>query len=344
MKKKNGFISTSVIYSFFLIFITLFLALILNYMHSRMLLNKINESARNDINKIKNARIANLNVGDFVLFKLKDEAHDEINETVYILANKYEESGNNIYEFYSNTGTINPTFNSGNEFISINKFNNMKDTTKNHFMYSDTNANLSIQLLTTESLKRVRDNNLEPNILNNIYNTDTDYIIYNNLTGTSYNDNSYYNMRKYTISSNNTEDIFGDNNPDTLSNLLANYCNLSYTTETLSYPTNNIIGYGNVLTATISTPRYINYCYYANPENYVHEAKDGIVPTDENIPSDLIPNGDTESDTQDEVNQKNLFYRVMLRFNLNDSADKDYFIAGKGTKEDPYILGNGGKE
>ena len=30
MKKKNGFISTSIIYSFFLVFVTLFLALILN--------------------------------------------------------------------------------------------------------------------------------------------------------------------------------------------------------------------------------------------------------------------------------------------------------------------------
>ena len=345
MKKKNGFISTSVIYSFFLIFVTLFLALILNYMHSRMLLNKVNESAQNDINKIRNARIANLNVGDYVYFELDEtKTQDVINPTTYILANKYEAGSNKTYEFYSNTNTVNPSYNSNSEFISINKFNDMRDTIKTYYKYYSVNDTITVNLLSTDSLKNVRDNNTEPNLLNNIYNTDTDYIVYNNLSGTSYNENQYYNMRKYAITSNNAEDIFNGNNPDTLSNILASYCNVSYSNDALAYPNNNIFGYGNVLNATISTPRYINYCYYANPENYTHEAKDGIVATDETIESDLIPNDDSDSDTQDEVSQKNYFYRISLRITITDSTTNDLFIAGKGTKEDPYILRTGGKE
>ena len=39
--KKDGFIATSVLYSFFLIFITLFVALIMNYLHNQVLIKKI---------------------------------------------------------------------------------------------------------------------------------------------------------------------------------------------------------------------------------------------------------------------------------------------------------------
>ena len=338
MKKKNGFISTSVIYSFFLIFVTLFLGLILNYTHNRILINRINEAALNDINKIKNARISNLNVGDYVLFELKDDIQDKINPTTYILANIYEDG---TYEFLSTTDTFNSSYNSESEFLTIDKFNDLRDTYKNTYKYSDTNNNMNINIVNISSLKRVRDNITDNNILNDIYDTSTDYIVYNDLTSTPYQDNSYYNFRKYAITSDNIDDLFTDVNPDDLSNLLSSYCNLTYTNESLLYPNNNIFGYGNVLNATISTPRFINYCYYSNFENYSHLAQDGIVTKDETIPSDLIPNNNP---SLSEADQKDLFYRASLKLNINDSRDNDYFISGKGTKEDPYILRTGGKE
>ena len=338
MKKKNGFISTSIIYSFFLIFVTLFLGLILNYTHNKLLINRINESALNDINKIKNARIAYLNVGDYVLFELKDEDQDKINSHPYILANIYEDG---TYEFLSTTDTFNSSYDSGNEYISIDKFNDLRDTYKSLYKYSDINTNMNINIVSMSSLKRVRDNITDNNILSDIYDTSTDYIVYNDLSSTSYQDNSYYNFRKYAITSDNINDLFNNVNPDNLSNLLASYCNLTYTNESLLYPNNNVFGYGNVLTATISTPRYINYCYYSNYENYEHLAKDGIVSKNENVASDLIPNDNPSTNI---ANQKGLFYRASLKLNINDSRDNDYFIAGKGTKEDPYILRTGGKE
>ena len=51
--KKNGFIATSILYSIFLVFLTLFLALILAYLHNQILLQKINDAAKSNLLKIK---------------------------------------------------------------------------------------------------------------------------------------------------------------------------------------------------------------------------------------------------------------------------------------------------
>ena len=334
MKKKNGFISTSIIYSFFLVFVTLFLALILNYMHNQLLLNKINDAAKNDINKIKNARISNLNIGDYVLFELKDDHSDVINEVVYILANKYD---NNTYEFYTSANTFNNYYNNKTEILTIDKLNDMD--IKNMYKYSDINT-INTNIITSDSLKRVRDNINDDNKLDDIYDIGTDYLVFNNITGTPYNNNSYYNMKRYSLSSDNTNDLFAENTPEALSDLMASYCNLSYG-EHIVYPDSNPFGYGNLLTATISSPKYINYCYYANPINYTHDSKDGIVPKTETVESDLIAN---DNPVTAEAEQKNLNYRESIIVNINNNPDKDYFISGKGTKEDPYILRTGGKE
>ena len=89
-------------------------------MHNQILLNKINESAKNDIDKIKNARISNLNIGDYVIFELKEDHSDVINEVPYILANKYD---NNTYEFFTTANTFNNTYNNRTEFLTIDKLN-----------------------------------------------------------------------------------------------------------------------------------------------------------------------------------------------------------------------------
>ena len=334
MKKKNGFISTSIIYSFFLVFVTLFLALILNYMHNQILLSKINESARNDIDKIKNARISNLNIGDYVVFELKDDHSDVINEVSYILANKYDD---NTYEFFTTANTFNNAYNNNTEFLTIDNFNNID--IKSMYKYSDINT-ITTNIITSDSLKRVRDNVTDENILDDIYDISSDYIVFNNITGTPYENNRYYNMRKYSLSSDNTNDLFTDNTPEALSDLMSSYCNLSYG-DRIVYPDSNPFGYGNLLNATISTPKYINYCYYANPINYTHDAKDGIVSKTETVESDLIAN---DNPSTAEAEQKGLTYRSAIRVNISGNPDKDYFISGKGTKEDPYILRTGGKE
>ena len=49
MKKQNGFIATSLLYSFFLGFITLFIAMITIYLQNRVYLNKLEDSSKNNI-------------------------------------------------------------------------------------------------------------------------------------------------------------------------------------------------------------------------------------------------------------------------------------------------------
>lgn len=64
--KKNGFIATSLIYSFFLIFITLFLAIIADYLQNKVLLNEIEKGIKSDINDSMGIR--DFEVGDLIVF------------------------------------------------------------------------------------------------------------------------------------------------------------------------------------------------------------------------------------------------------------------------------------
>ena len=48
---KKGFIATSLIYSFFLVFIALFLTIIADYLQDKVLLNTIEEGIKADLNK-----------------------------------------------------------------------------------------------------------------------------------------------------------------------------------------------------------------------------------------------------------------------------------------------------
>ena len=64
--KKNGFIATSLIYSFFLIFITLFLTIIADYLQDKVLLNTIEKGIKDDLNSTMG--INDFEVGDVVNF------------------------------------------------------------------------------------------------------------------------------------------------------------------------------------------------------------------------------------------------------------------------------------
>lgn len=67
--KKNGFIATSILYAFFLVFVALFVGLILAYMNNQLLISKINDKARDTLSNINNTQMSSLKVGDFVSFK-----------------------------------------------------------------------------------------------------------------------------------------------------------------------------------------------------------------------------------------------------------------------------------
>ena len=63
---KKGFIATSLIYSFFLIFVTLFLGIIADYLQNKVLLNTIEKGIKDELNTTMN--IIDFEVGDMVRF------------------------------------------------------------------------------------------------------------------------------------------------------------------------------------------------------------------------------------------------------------------------------------
>lgn len=63
---NKGFIATSLIYSFFLIFITIFLTIIADYLQNKVLLNTIEKSIKEDINNTMG--IQDFEVGDILYF------------------------------------------------------------------------------------------------------------------------------------------------------------------------------------------------------------------------------------------------------------------------------------
>ena len=63
---NKGFIATSLIYSFFLIFITLFLTIIADYLQNKVLLNTVEKSIKEDINNTMG--IQDFEVGDILYF------------------------------------------------------------------------------------------------------------------------------------------------------------------------------------------------------------------------------------------------------------------------------------
>lgn len=65
---NKGFIATSLIYSFFLIFITLFLTIIADYLQNKVLLNTIEKGIKEDINST--IGIQDFEVGDKLYFNV----------------------------------------------------------------------------------------------------------------------------------------------------------------------------------------------------------------------------------------------------------------------------------
>ena len=76
--KKNGFIATSLIYSFFLIFVTLFLTIIADYLQNKVLLNTIEKGIKDQINN--SMGIKDFEVGDMVSF---DNSANKFDSTTY---------------------------------------------------------------------------------------------------------------------------------------------------------------------------------------------------------------------------------------------------------------------
>lgn len=85
--KKNGFIATSLIYSFFLIFITLFLTIIVDYIQNKINLEYQESSVKAKLNNVVTAK--DFAPGDYVMFDSGCNGATENIGEEYIVASVY---------------------------------------------------------------------------------------------------------------------------------------------------------------------------------------------------------------------------------------------------------------
>ena len=88
---NKGFIATSLIYSFFLIFITLFLTIIADYLQNKVLLNTIEKGIKDEINSTRG--IQDFEVGSFI--GLSTDTCDITTAKLYVIS-KVDYNNNKI--------------------------------------------------------------------------------------------------------------------------------------------------------------------------------------------------------------------------------------------------------
>ena len=151
---NKGFIATSLIYSFFLIFITLFLTIIADYLQNKVLLNTIEDGIKDNINNTKS--IEDFDVGDVITFNISIDEDEDGNKEItagsrWIIANiifDYDKTDANdsseivLYSLVPENYTIEDF---PNECLSEDKLkedlkssNNLNGTRLNELIYNTT--------------------------------------------------------------------------------------------------------------------------------------------------------------------------------------------------------------
>lgn len=355
--KRNGFIATSILYSIFLVFLTLFLALILTYLHNQILLQKVNEKAWENLMKINNTKISDLKIGDYIQFMddpiigehsnstdpefdINQATESVLNQTAkWIVADIEESSNNKTYYFISDidAAKYDVFFKTSVDKIRkyhtlsidmINEMTSMKDN-NNENLYQQSiqfkNYNsFEMGFPTSTKLAKIRnDSNLEDEIKNSIFGVDASYIIKVDVDSGNYKANTYYNYRMYNFTLENSKK----------GNIINDYCNGTYSSGKVTYGNDNTFGYINKVWDTVSNDEYIDYCSYASAVSYSHNVKDKVVDANENMDSDMA------SLTGPAYN-----FRLMLKLGIDSNRSDTYVSGGSGLKSNPYIIMDGVKK
>lgn len=338
--RKNGFIASSILYSFFLVFVTLFIALVLNYLHNRVLLTTIDEASRKMLQQINNTKISDLIVGDKVRFETVPGQQIVNSDAAWTVA--YIETTGNTKKYYFlsdldmhnldikyklNSDAIEKwhatTLDVYQELLGKGVYNKL-------FQYN----RLNVSIPTMSAMKTIRNQSLPSRISNAIYGVGGSYVVLSDIAEDNYKLNKFYEMRMYSFN-----DV-RDQSPA----LISNYCGGTYQNETspsgsktvkLLYNANNKFGYMNIMNETVKNEEYINYCSYANPLSYTHKATDHVVAFDENA-----TNGDEVITTYTSL----YTLRLMATTSVDINATNTYIAGGKGTNIDPYLVTNGVKQ
>lgn len=356
--KRNGFIATSILYSFFLIFITLFVALVMNYLHNQVLLSQIDEDAWDFLNEIKDKKITDLQVGDFVQFRNnpaqinQDEtallnenanwvlAHIEDNGTtktmIFLSDLEAHESSVKMKLDTDQIAKYRPaTIDLYNGAKSVSKDSGIVNLYNNQVLFNSSEANrLDITMVDSSTLMKIRNQKdakgepIDDNILNAIYNVAGSYVVYidddsiNANTTSKYEVGAYYENRAYSF-------LLGVGHTEQFKD----YCQVSFDGTTLTYGNNNPFGYANLVKQSLSNARYVDYCWYASPKSYIHTVDEYVVSNNESRPDDKI------------TATHSVLYSLRMKATttLDVNATNTYISAGKGLRNDPYIITDGSK-
>lgn len=349
--KRNGFIATSILYSFFLVFISLFIALILNYVHNQLLISRINEKAQTKLSEINNTKISDLEVGDFVTIAndytiLTSEREHPLNSDAKWVVARIDTSGTQKHYYFVSDLTANKKSvraRLGTDTIAkvqpmtINVFNEINNTSNKIYnksiLYKNNTINFSI--VNASTLANVRNNsNITEEIKDSIFDVDGEYAVYADSYAANGYTPGYYLLKKYNFTTYKSTQNLG-------ASLLSSYCaaTFDYASSKSSYTSNNTFGFlsysndANITNNGLNSGSYVDYCYYASPTAYTHNVSDYIVSMNENVSSDLITL----------TNSTAYAIRVSMDFTIDTSAAQ-YVAGGKGISTDPYIITDGSEQ
>lgn len=139
---NKGFIATSLIYSFFLIFITLFLTIIADYLQNKVLLNTIEKGIKEDINN--SMGIQDFEVGSFIG---TTGSCDNVNNAELYVISKVDYNNNKIILYSLDNTDSNANANT-NDILKDIDTGYMNATYYNKILYSfkDNTGNKSYKI------------------------------------------------------------------------------------------------------------------------------------------------------------------------------------------------------
>lgn len=139
---NKGFIATSLIYSFFLIFVTLFLTIIADYLQNKVLLNTIEKGIKDDINSTMG--IQDFEVGSFIGITV---SCDNVNGAELYVISKVDYNNNEIILYSLDKTDSNANANT-NDILKDIDTGYMNATYYNKILYSfkDNTSNKSYKI------------------------------------------------------------------------------------------------------------------------------------------------------------------------------------------------------
>ena len=373
--RKNGFIATSLLYAFFLVFISLFVALLLAYLHNRLLISKINDDARNSLTNINNIKLSDINVGSYVQWKNSNPTAktNPMNESGKWILSKVEEDDENktlylLSDLTTSYPSVRAILSTDNGLLTphpmtIAVFNelNTQGAYVNSLKYHDTHENgMEISIVDATFLQELsRSNDINKNLKRAIFKQDASYVVKVGDTFTSDGYTSPYTYEEVEQPSYYEYRVYNFDNYKGLSDeaynekqrMISTYCGASYdkTNDTINYSYesegttyNNPFGYVDIMDDTsmnvnkeIVNDKHIDFCYFASPVKYQHYATDLVLMEDETSPD----NGDLLTT----LKSSGVRLRLMMKVVVPKNATDTFVAGGKGIFNDPYIVTNGVK-